>query len=542
MSRAPRGAGPVKAWIEPDRWAFWRAFPLQTAASLGVAVASVALAYVLHPIFWGLSFLSLFRHAAAQASLRELWREGMLHPSRVVARDCLATLVRLEGDTGVQDAIMISRLPRRWRTKAPPWGGDRAAVVIAGQPPRLRPLSADFAVGDIDRARRATERIPEVQWRALELGLAQLSDMKEGLHPVQLGAEPWYGTLSQVEQAGSLPEHLSETEVEVWCAGLPCIEQPELVPAEAARIVAHRKRALRLFVMYALLGVGLPVAFFAALALAEFSAQRASPVLSIVGLATFVGAPFFLVMAASLFGRARAYKRDLAGGKLLRFAGVLSSFDSLALDPDLALLTRRGMLAPEPGIEQDMVVLPVSSELLYANRRWAPRGVRLHIERVAPPPADPLKLPLPEDVRAQALSAVSVARRRFTRLEVAELGRHAEVLRRPGRLFWMLAGFAALAVVSWHTQGWVWPPRPVTIPVALAAWGLAIVNVLKRARLADMLGRDAELGWVLTVDHEGHEGEVELPAHGVETLLHSRLDWTINRRPATWRRFGVKSD
>jgi hypothetical protein len=46
------------------------------------------------------------------------------------------------------------------------------------------------------------------------------------------------------------------------------------------------------------------------------------------------------------------------------------------------------------------------------------------------------------------------------------------------------------------------------------------------------------------VDHEPSldSGDVELPARGVETLLHARLDWTVNRRPATWRRFGRRLD
>ena len=124
MSRTHPGVGPVKAWIEPDRWAFGRAFPVQMLLFVLITAVSVSLAFAIHPLFWTLSFLALFRHAAAEASLRELWREGMLHPARVIARGRLATLVRLESPGGVQDAVVISRLPRRWRSRIWRAGGS----------------------------------------------------------------------------------------------------------------------------------------------------------------------------------------------------------------------------------------------------------------------------------------------------------------------------------------------------------------------------------------------------------------------------------
>src|SRR5690606_22411641 len=113
------------------------------------------------------------------------------------------------------------------------------------------------------------------------------------------------------------------------------------------------------------------LAFVAALKFA-YDGSQGIAALVVSGLFAFVVAPFSLLSALTWAGRARAFKRDLEGGRVLRFGGTLSSFDSLALDPDLALLTRRGLLQPEPGIEQELVVLPVSGELLYANRAWAP--------------------------------------------------------------------------------------------------------------------------------------------------------------------------
>jgi hypothetical protein len=259
---ATRRAGPVKAWIEPDRWAFVRAFPLQATLSALGLVSSALLALSVHPAFWALTVFAWLRHASAEADLRELWREGMLHPARVLsgAPGLIATLVRLEGERGVQDAVVISRIPRRWGKLSPPWGGERAAVVIAGQAPRLRPLSADLAAGDLERGRRATERIPESQWEALGKALAQLPNVSEGVHPVELGAEPWYGSLREIERAGSLPPVPEASQTLTWCVGLPCIEEPEMVAAERARVAAFRRRARLRAAAYAVGALALALA------------------------------------------------------------------------------------------------------------------------------------------------------------------------------------------------------------------------------------------------------------------------------------------
>jgi hypothetical protein len=544
MAEGARRVGPVKAWIEPDRWAFFRAFPAQALLFLLATALSAALAFSVHPAFWLLALFAWFRQAAAEANLRELWREGMLHPALVLggaAQGLIATLVRLESERGVQDAVVISRIPRRWGKLAPPWGGERAAVVIAGQPPRLKPLSADFAVGDLERARRATERIPEDQWDALTRALRQLRIVQEGLHPVELGAEPWYGTLSELEVEGSMPAAVPAVRSHAWCAGLPCIEEPEMVEAERSRVLRFRKRALLRTLGHASLAALLVSSALALLARAATSGPAQQPWFGIAALLCSVLVPFAALAAAGGFARVRAYGRDLRGGHVLRFAGQLSSFDSLALDPDLAQLARRGLLVAEPGVEQELVLLPESRELLYANRKWAPAGIALHAERVALPPESPLKVPLPEDVEAQVEGGVAVARRRLTEQEREEIGRHARGLRTPGQLFWVFSAFASLALYAWFLQGWQLPPRPLTIPIALSAFACAVLLWLRRARLAARLEQDAELGWVLTVDHASDtaEPDADLPAQGVETLLHARLDWTVNRRPAAWRRFGA---
>lgn len=547
MVEVPDRPGPVKAWIEPDRWAFVRAFPFQAGLALLAISLSAGLAIAVHPGFWAIAVFAWFRHAAAEANLRELWREGMLHPARVLdgaKNRLIATLVRLENERGVQDAVVISRIPRRWGKASPPWGGERAAVVIAGHPPRLRPLSADFAVGDIERGRRATARIPEPHWDALGRALLQVPEIREGVHPVQLGEEAWYGSLRQVEAEGSLPAmpQSGEGQSFVWCAGLPCVEEPEMVSAERTRVQSFRRKAYTRLVLFGLAATVLPVLCFMRLGAHYAAGGEVTQLTAFLGMGVLLSAPFSLLGALGAWRRVRSYGRDLASGKLLRFVGSLSSFDSLGLDPDLALLARRGLLDAEPGMEQELVMLPASRELLYANRRWAPPGIVLHAGSVAMPPESPMRLRLPEDVEAQTSDTLDVARRRLTSAEIEELGRHIQALRRPGRVFWVLLSFATLALISWELQGFQWPPRPLTIPLMLLAFVFACLLLLKRGLLARRLQRDADLGWLLTVDHGSgpQVDETDLPAQGVETLLHGQLDWTVNRRPAAWRRFGVR--
>jgi hypothetical protein len=405
-------------------------------------------------------------------------------------------------------------------------------MVIAGNPPRLKPLSPDFAVRDLSRARRATERIPAAQWNALQRAMQQLVSVHEGVHPVELGQQPWYGSVRELEIEGSLPEHLDADEQHAWCAGLPSVEEPSMVDEERARVGRLRSQALRgaaLILLALVLGL-------TSLALVELPLAVRDPLL----LLAFFATPFSFAYIVQGVLRARAYGRDLSSGSMWRFAGMLSTFDSLALDRDLALLARRGVFAPEPGVEQDIVVLKESCELLHANGKWAPPGVTLHVSKVAAPPEHAVKLALPSELRSENAVALDVGRRRFTDAELRELDRHAQRLRKPGSALFMLTPLAASVLLVWAGHGWALPPHLASAPLVLGMWLFALQTFLRRWRFAARLRTDVELGWVVTVDHgpNGSSDDPELPARGVESLLHARLDWTVNRRPAAWRRFG----
>jgi hypothetical protein len=523
-AEVPRG-GPVKAWIEPDRWTLVRAEPLRAAMLLALALVSAALGYWVHPAFLALTALSLVRHASAEAGLRELFRDGMLHPAVVIARGMVATLVRLDQDGRHQDAVVISRMPRRWTQQHPPWGGERAAMVIAGNPPKLRPLSPDYAVRDLDRAQRAVERIPDTQWSALSRALAQLPDYGEGVHPVELGSTPWYGTVRELEVEGSLPPFVDAQAPLAWCVGLPLIEEPTMVDAERAQVVRRRSRAWR----YALA----ITAGFVGLLVAAWFVRGALWWLSWMAL------PFVISGVLTCVQRALAHGRDLQAGKLWRFAGSVSAFDSLGSDRDLAQLARRGVFTPEPGVGQDISVLADSHQLLHANGKWAPLDVTLQVREIAAPPLEPAKLALPSELRSEPVPALEVGRRRFSAAEVSELEQHALRLRRPGLALWLLTPLGALGLVLLLVHGLSLPPRFVFAPFVAAMWLFALQGFLRRVRFAARLRSDLELGWVVTVDHgEPDSGldDPQLPARGVESLLHARLDWTVNRRPAAWRR------
>lgn len=525
--------GPVKAWIEPDRWALFRAFPLQASLLMLGVLLSLSLGYTVHPAFFLLTALTLVRHAAVEASLRELFRDGMLHPARAIegARGLLATLVRLEQGGRTQDAVVISRMPRRWTRSTPPWGGKRAAMVIAGNAPRLVPLSPDVAVRDPRRGKRAIERIPAAQWRALDSAIDQLDDVVEGVHPVELGDAPWYGNVRELETDGSLPTHL-DAEPHAWCAGLPCIEEPAMAAEERTRVARWRASAWRRALLV-LAAVGIGVAITTLRVLPDL-------VRSVLASVVLIATPLALYVSVRSVLRARAYGRDLRDGRLFRFAGSLSSFDSLALDRDLALLARRGVFDPEPGVEQDMVVLKAARELLHVNGRWAPRGLGLRVSYVAAPPSDVVRLSLPSELRAERAGELELGRRRLSAQELRELRQHIEQLRRPGAAFLLLTPLAFSVLLVWSEQTQGVQLSSASAPFVLALWLLTAQSFWRRLRLAARLRADNELGWVITVDHGATGGssgdEPELPAQGIESLQYARLDWTVNRRPASWRR------
>ncbi|HEX5661777.1 MAG TPA: hypothetical protein VFX59_31515 [Polyangiales bacterium] len=529
MSPEIPSGGPVKAWIEPDRWTLVRAEPLRALVFITIAVVSAALGFWIHPAFLVITAISLVRHAAAEASLRELFRDGMLHPAIVVARGLVATLVRLDQDGRHQDAVVISRMPKRWEQQLPPWGGERSAMVIAGNPPKLRPLSPDFAVRDPDRGQRAIERIPDAQWSALSRAVAQLPAYGEGVYPVELGSTPWYGTVRELEVEGSLPAHVEADGSHAWCAGLPLIEKPTMVDAERAQVARRQSRAWRSALAIALA--------FAALVTGALWLEGTSS-LALWWLA-FLVLPFALSGAVLNVRRALSHGRDLRVGQLWRFAGAVSAFDSLGSDRDLAQLARRGVLMPEPGVGQDLSVLADSHQLLHANGKWAPPDVTLHVREIAAPPAEPPKLALPSELRSETASALDVGRRRFSTAELQELEAHALRLRRPGLVLWLLTPLGVLGLYLLLEHGLGLPPRFASAPFAAGMWLFALQGFVRRLRFAARLRTDIELGWVVTVDHgEPNAGldDPQLPACGVESLLHARLDWTVNRRPAAWRR------
>jgi hypothetical protein len=247
----------------------------------------------------------------------------------------------------------------------------------------------------------------------------------------------------------------------------------------------------------------------------------------------------FLIASARGLHELRALTRDLKQGRVRRFAGPLSNYDSLALDADLALLFRRGLLRAAPGMEEELVVLPNSGQLLYAGKHWAPRGTLLSMRRVADPPLAPSKLALPREYKSDASDKnVQLARRRMSDSEANELREHARELRRPGTSFWWVFAFVAVALGAWHGEDFRVPPSSVGVPIALVAAAIAVWSTVRRVRLSLRIDRDVALGWVLTVDRSRPDEASELPALGVETLLHAQLDWTVNQRPAAWRRFG----
>jgi hypothetical protein len=229
----------------------------------------------------------------------------------------------------------------------------------------------------------------------------------------------------------------------------------------------------------------------------------------------------------------------LRTGKLWRFAGALSAFDSLGSDRDLAQLARRGVFMPEPGVGQDLSVLADSHELLHANGKWAPDELTLHVSEIAAPPSEPAKLALPSELRSESVTTLEVGRRRFSAAELSELERHALRLRRPGLALWLLTPLGLLGLFLLLEHGFTLPVRYASAPFAAGMWLFALQGFIRRLRLAARLRLDGELGWVVTVDHgERNEGsdDPQLPALGVESLLNARLDWTVNRRPAAWRR------
>ena len=330
-----------------------------------------------------------------------------------------------------------------------------------------------------------------------------------------------------------------------WCAGLPCVAEERLT--EAQREAAERvyMRARNTLIAYAgAAGVVLP----AALAVCSWASGRLGQHGWItLSVAFTVSAMLLLVCAVKALDQGRTalpLRRDLEDGFLWVFEGRLAKARYEEEDPEVAQLLAAELLQRDER-EQRICVLPRSGRLVQVNGHNLPPERRLHVATTAPWPADLFRYSLPPDVKEVfGPSARELKRRRIAEPERAELQRYVARLT---AVPWLFIGLTA--VMSTFVSLWIVREqatlRDMLAPISLCVWGYAALRHLRGYALARRLEADLEVGWLLSwqaaeVPRSPPPGESldsrKPPFQHAEVLPVSQRDWTIDGKPAAWRR------
>jgi hypothetical protein len=320
-----------------------------------------------------------------------------------------------------------------------------------------------------------------------------------------------------------------------WCAGLPCVAEERLTELQrdaAERVYARARNAMLAYSGFALLG-GLGLILWASGRWIERGWIELLPVC--------------IVKALDHARKALPLRRDLEDGFSWVFHGRLAQASYEEEDPEVAQLLAAGLFV-RGDVEQRISVLPRSGRLLNVNGQNAPPDRRLHVATTAAWPTNLYRYSLPPEVKEVfGSSARELKRRRIAEPERAELKRHVARLT---SVPWVLIALTALMsalVSSWIVRDQTLP-RDAFAALALVSWSYVALRHLRGYILARRLEADLDVGWLLSwqvSDVAGVRPAVspakptttsQPPFQHAEVLPVSQRDWTIDGKPAAWRR------
>ncbi|MGE0883658.1 MAG: hypothetical protein AB7P14_08950 [Blastocatellales bacterium] len=334
---------------------------------------------------------------------------------------------------------------------------------------------------------------------------------------------------------------------EVLCVGLPFTGNRNLTPEELANLRSRRLRLLIAAVAWMVaipfwLLLGLTIGFLAqvmelAVAGSNSFSQIVFLLLAIGGL--LVGVPVSILKAKDCFHYAAVLYRTIRAGSVRQFVGKFDPrfWNEDTLEQLLKKLIGKRPIEPDATDALDIEVYPLD-EYVYAFNRNLPNSffpIHLTIASARPPGA--ARFRAPAEFQPETEENV-VERRRLTTEEQKELQSYARQTLRRSLIYspiclWFVTSVAwkvSTRFLSWNTS------KFLTSSLLLIA---AIALFLQARKWVTAYRHDAENGWVLIVEYPAmDESETNIghqPAT-VEFLIHAGHEWTIDGKPASWRK------
>ncbi len=252
-------------------------------------------------------------------------------------------------------------------------------------------------------------------------------------------------------------------------------------------------------------------------------------------------APLYFLRALGRLRRAAPLARDLEGGRVLVFEGAIASESYEDEDPDVFLLVQAGLLAR--GDEQRIGVLPESARLVFVGTRDVEPKHALHIAGLADAPNRELRYSLPHEVKRELGSPAGMKRRRLSQAEQRELRAHVgRLLRVPKPLVFATALLAAVLAKTIAGTGTVTSLEQGAMLACVLGFSLLFFAHVRAYRQGRRFEDDLDVGWLLSWETPADEEPCDprdaraLPFGRAEVLPVSHKDWTIDDKPAAWRR------
>lgn len=337
-----------------------------------------------------------------------------------------------------------------------------------------------------------------------------------------------------------LRDQLEKKSEGTFCAGLPYVGTRPLEPAET-QTLARRARWLS-DVGFVLLALS-PILFVSALVFGVILLEKVprlesgpAPVscLCFFGLLAPVAAAFLVGYDAR--SKARYYREARAFRCVRRFAGTMSEDPTDRSQRVLvrARLIRRG------SEEHCQIELFPSNDVVYSvNGVPVRKRIRVEITAAAARPEDVAEYSLPVDWQSDDLP-FEPQRRRQSADETAEILHYAHRVR---RWIWIPTLFF---VYLWALVVGDFLYETVKLSSSLC-WALFFAGAIALSwfllsgawRQALKYKADADLGWVIVVPPHKHtekDGTEKTKKETIEVLPVSGALWTIEHKPAGWRR------
>lgn len=352
-----------------------------------------------------------------------------------------------------------------------------------------------------------------------------------------------------MNQKHNPPTHHQEDEL--LCAGLPFAGNRSLTKEELTDL---RKKRLRLLVaamawavatpFWPLLGLGIGL-LIRTVELAVTSSKSFSEVaiFLLAGGGLMGGVAVSILKAKDCFHYAAVLSRTMHTGSVRQFAGKFDYrfWNEDTLEQILEKLINKKLIEPDTTDSLDIETYPEDDYIYRLNQKDHLNDFfPIHLTKAAAVPVAAAHFRAPAEFQSETEESL-VERRRLTTEEQTELRSYARQTLRRSLLYsplvlWCFTG------VAWSvsTKFLSWNVSSLLTVVVLVVTATALFWQTKK--WVSAFKQDAENDWVLILEsHPNNESETEIGHQStVEFLIHAGYEWTIDGKPASWRKKTAK--